>query len=219
MLKNIIIFLCGGVICSIPTYLITSKKKQAFAEEQISQMEEYYNNRLKELENKEEFFEEIKPPESYIVQKEEEVKKNEDNNVKEKALNRGKQEIQKIDYTQYYGDAVSEEEHDFDNCKIRNDEIKNGKDPYVINEHDFGSIPGSDIVSLIYYKNDGTFVYDTYDFDDGDIVDLDEVRSMLGDVVNESGFADNDEETIYIRNDRRNTDYEITKAFTSYEDN
>ena len=72
---------------------------------------------------------------------------------------------------------------------------------------------------MIYYKNDGTFVYDTYDFDDGDIVDLDEVRSMLGDVVNESGFADNDEETIYIRNDRRNTDYEITKAFTSYEDN
>jgi hypothetical protein len=66
--------------------------------------------------------------------------------------------------------------------------------------------------SLCYYISDDVLVEEMG-------AHQDEVNrfSCIGDILSTSGFDENDEEIIYVRNDVLMCDYEITKVYTPYE--
>lgn len=71
--------------------------------------------------------------------------------------------------------------------------------PYVIEPEEFGEMDDYEKILLTYYDGDGVLADDNYDrIDDPDVV--------VGDAIAE--FEDTD--VVYVRNDNRKIDYEIT---------
>lgn len=214
MIKYLLSFVLGGVVGGASTYLVYKKRirkeEQKRADDQIADMEMYYAKRVSQHDNDEE----IKAPEEYMNFNEVEVEdKQEQTSPKETSLDRATFKPNSVDYTSFYNSAdVSGEE--------ATKEINSSKGPIVVDDRDFGMEPGSRTQDLAYYK-DGTIVFDDtedMDIDEFNKLDLDEVRSMLGDTIVDSHFDENDEQTLTVWNSQRNTYYRITKVFDVYRD-
>jgi hypothetical protein len=101
---------------------------------------------------------------------------------------------QKIKETGYTGDDTIEEEGGSDM----------GDKPYVISPDEYGDADGYDCESLTYYA-DGVL---TDDWDHP----IEDVEAIVG-VESLEHFGDNegDEDSVFVRNDRYKTDYEILR--------
>lgn len=89
---------------------------------------------------------------------------------------------------------------------VEEDKKVNG--PYVITPQEFGEIDDYEMVTLIYY-NDG------YVTEDDRIVT--DVEDVIGyEALN--SFGEYEEDTVFVRNDERETDYEVLKDLRNYID-
>lgn len=84
--------------------------------------------------------------------------------------------------------------------------------PYVIPPDEFGDLEGYETFNLTYY-DDGVLAYD---IDDESIDDIDDVVGY--DAFNHFGEHDGPPDTVYIRNDARKCDYEISMSARAYAD-
>ncbi len=82
--------------------------------------------------------------------------------------------------------------------------INKAKAPKIIRADDFGEMPYLDKVELYYYREDGVLATENDEV-------IHDIQEVVGDCLRKYGFADNDESTLYVRNLRRGTDYEIIK--------
>lgn len=79
--------------------------------------------------------------------------------------------------------------------------------PYVISPEEFGNMDEHTCVSLSYYA-DGVLA------DDWDTVVLDPIEEVGPDV--ESHFGEYEEDTVFIRNEKRKVDYEICRDLRTF---
>lgn len=90
--------------------------------------------------------------------------------------------------------------------------IAEDKDPYEIEASDYElTCSQYDKIALNYYISDDILVND-----DLEIVDEGSERRLIGDMLVKSGFDSNEDDLIYIRNDKIMCDFEITKIFTVF---
>lgn len=102
------------------------------------------------------------------------------------------------------------EEDDISDAKEVDDEMKDNR-PYVIDPGDFGE-EGYHTVSLDYYA-DGVLAY----MDSGAVIKPEEVDEIVGrDSL--TRFGEYERDTVYVRNDKRKTDYEILANVDKYSD-
>ncbi len=96
--------------------------------------------------------------------------------------------------------------------KDHQDVLNEGRPPYVIDASDYElTCDYYSKISLHFYISDGIVTTD-----EDEIVDI---RSLLGDCIVSSGFSDNDDDILYVRNDITMADYEIEKLYMAYTEN
>lgn len=82
-------------------------------------------------------------------------------------------------------------------------------EPYVISPYDFGELDGYSEIELTYYADD------TLEDDEGNIItDVDELvgsKSLLT-------FGEYEDDSVFVRNERLKTDFQILKDYRTYED-
>lgn len=87
----------------------------------------------------------------------------------------------------------------------------NNDGPYIISPEEFDELDGYEAVSLTYY-NDGvlTNMWDSQ-------LDEDEIEEMVGkDFAEHFGEYEDDEDSVFIRNDELKADYEITRDYRDF---
>ena len=89
------------------------------------------------------------------------------------------------------------------------EEVDDMERPYVISYEDFGELDGYNIVSLMYF-NDGVLTDSQYE-------PIDDADSIIG-LESLEHFGDEEEDSVFVRNDKRKTDYEILKDERNYAD-
>lgn len=128
------------------------------------------------------------------------VEENEDYDAIERA--------RKLDLREY-ADQIRRQNYGQVEFDFEDEEVGNVDGPYVITPEEFGENDGYGIVSLYYYA-DGV-VADT----NNELVDY--VEDVVGlDFMNHYGEYEDD--SVFIRNDRLKTDYEILRCLESYSD-
>lgn len=227
LIKNILIFVAGGAAGGLGTYFAVKKKFEAKADKEIEEMRNYYDNRGKTYEELQALGR-IKEDVQQKIEKEEakqtEAPASYKAVPKEETLIRGRNvKPVTIDYTQFYKDDAfdpADGEHPaddiYDEGEILTREHEAAGEPYVIERADFGSEPHYVTQTLTYYTVDDLLALGE-DQNEDEIQDFDEIESMLGNTLAESGFMDDDSSMrIFVRNDKRCTDYEIVKVFGSF---
>lgn len=115
---------------------------------------------------------------------------------KENALKKDKKDyvefVKKTGYTNY--SDISSESNDIQ----------------VIKPDEYGENPDFDTVSLVHYA-DGVLTDDR-----GEIIPIDEYIDMVGNYAEH--FGEYEEDSVYIRNNKRQTDYEILADIKTYEE-
>ena len=95
--------------------------------------------------------------------------------------------------------------------KDHQDALKEGRAPYVIDASDYElTCSHYSKIDLHYYISDGVVTTD-----EDEIVDI---RSLLGNCIESSGFSDNGEDLLFVRNDITMADYEIEKLYMAFTD-
>lgn len=221
MVERILIFAAGGLAGSIGTYFAVKKKIEARADKEISEIRSYYDNRGKTYEELQELGR-IKEEDQAVTSDDTVPETYKATPNEEKLIRGSNMKYVPIDYTQFSKDDAfdpAKTEHpsdDHDNGEILTKEHANAGEPYIIERADFGSEPHYSTQMLCYYTVDDLIALGE-DQNEEEIQDFDEVESMLGNVLAESGFMDDDSALrIFVRNDRRCTDYEIVKVFGSF---
>lgn len=104
------------------------------------------------------------------------------------------------------------EQDNYDMYKLNEDHkkaIEENRPPYVIEVSDFElTCAHYPKVTLHYYIQDDIVLTD-----DDEVVN---VHDLLGDCIEESGFDQNEDDLLYVRNDRLGVDYEIEKLFSQF---
>lgn len=228
--KIIISFVIGLVTGGVATYYVTKKKIQeaadASVEEQVKDIRERYKEELKKTMNKN--------IDDAI---------NNDPNLKkvaeENGVNFGSDEAEEIpnpvrmdkkDISKEEARAFAEEwskTHDgpvYDDATIQRYEKYakaymsskyNGpenvieKEPYVISADRYGEYDSFSCINLTYYDGDWTLA------DSSDEI-IEDVEKVVGDALDHFGDDPNDPDTIFVRNERYMTDYEINRDERSY---
>ena len=81
--------------------------------------------------------------------------------------------------------------------------------PYVISPDDFGELDGYETTTLTYYA-DGVLEDDYYV-----VIDKEEVDAMVG-VDSFNHFGEHEADTVFVRNEKQKTDYEIQRDLRKY---
>lgn len=97
-----------------------------------------------------------------------------------------------------------EEAHESHEMKSVTEAINKAKAPKIIRASDYGEMPYLDKRTLYYYKEDGVLTTEEDEV-------IHDIWEIVGDCLRKYGFADNDEGTLYVRNLKRGSDYEIIK--------
>lgn len=194
MVKEALIFIAGGAIGSLITYMIISRKDFENKEKEISEIRSYYNNEFKSMILKEK---ELKNDE-----KDEKSAENEPNYVQE-VKNIVKKNLKPI-----ITDIRNSEngfENDMNEPKVKGSIVV---DKSLISATEFAEDEDYDKVTLYYFVEDDLFT----DIDYGIVnngVDL-VGRAMLDHV----GMYEDD--VLYVRNESLSADYEVIFQHNSY---
>ena len=127
------------------------------------------------------------------------------------------------DYTQFRHDDKDEEEaNNTLQGEILTEEKAEdrNKPPIIIDPNDMQSIPGYDAVDLYFYEGNRVLTL-ADDYGEERVKSLDEVRDLLGDILEKTGFVTSKfkrGECICVRNFRMTTDYMVTKIAGNYEE-
>ncbi len=116
------------------------------------------------------------------------------------------------------GDSEPSEEEDIEKIDKElngghREAIKEGKEPYVIDRSDYElTCSQYDKIDLVYYISDDVLC------EEG-VNGVEEVNryDLVGDLIAESGFDQNEDDELLVRNDKLSTDFDICKVYTAYE--
>ncbi|SFU32955.1 hypothetical protein [Butyrivibrio sp. INlla21] len=87
---------------------------------------------------------------------------------------------------------------------------EDGKPPYLIDKGDYDlTCDNYDKISLLYYLPDDIVVNEDNEIEGN-------VRTLIGNLIAETGFDQDEEEVMYVRNDILSSDFEIQKIFSEY---
>lgn len=193
VLTKTIIFAAGAAIGSAVTWKLLKTKYEEIANEEIRSVKETFSRRLETLESESKKMAAIgeKLTEGFkdgLKEGSEPVK-----NSVNKVVNNYEQLISNLGYK---GEEGEDEE-----MKIEK--------PYVIAPDEFGDMVEYDTVSLTYYE-DGVLT------DEMDEI-IEDVDSIVG-VESLTHFGEYEDDSVFVRNDRLKTDYEILLDLRKYSD-
>ncbi len=189
-LINVFAFAAGAAIGSVVTWKILKTKYRQTIEEEINKQVESVREAYTDAYST--VKSELKDLEKAVNETPEETPEN----------------IHNIDIRQYRSLLTDEEYNDY---------TKGGAEmtrkPYVIPPEEYGEKLGYDMVSLQYYA-DGVLVDDAYNK-----YEAHEIEMLVG-LKSLEHFGDNekDPDVVYVRNEDRETDYEILAVEDHYED-
>ena len=171
-LSNVIIFAAGAAIGTGVTYVLTKKKYERIAQEEITDIRKMYQDRMDNLREAEET-----------------VRENLD--ALQKASDSARECLSKIDK------------------KV--EQVDEKKRPTLIDYSEFGEDENYEKVTLMFYRDKVLATDDT-----------DEIIENVDEIVGEENLKafDNayEEDAIYIRNDERQTYYEILESLNDYDE-
>lgn len=105
-----------------------------------------------------------------------------------------------------------DEQLDFEDYKLHGesrDAIESDRAPYEIDKSDYDlTCANYEKMTLSYYQFDEVLADDTEEVLDS--------RRLIGSVLEDSGFTDDDRDVLYVRNDKIMADFEITKMYSSF---
>lgn len=215
-------FLFGGVVGAGVGVTIYKNKTEKRLNEQLQLLYEKYKSNVDDTEDEPE----VDPSEFLEVTEEPKDYKSE-HTMPEQSLVRDSREVlsqrtgETHDYTQHFkgGNAVNDDNYD-ENYALgqqATEEALNAKPPYVVDEITFDEDTRlSEFHANFYIGNQTLTIGDEHT--EEEVFDFDDVRHMLGDVLQETGFADDDNDVLYVFNERMGTKYRIDKMFSAYVD-
>lgn len=86
----------------------------------------------------------------------------------------------------------------------------NSTEPYVISVEEFNEEVDNEKISLVYYVADQTLC------NERDEIIADVIRTLGPDALDNFGVGSDDDEIVYIRNDREGLDFEVVRNMSSY---
>lgn len=187
-MKNVIMFALGAATGSLITWKLVEKKYKDLADEEIASVVERFKNREKEeMEQHTEIVREFLEDE-FVP---------EDQNGNEEL----QEEVEKLGY--FYSD----EGVTLDKYTVKVDNGEEFVAPYIISPQEYGEKDDWDIKSWEYYS-DGVLVDET-----GEIV------GNPGDIIGNAleHFGDYDDDSVYVRNENIECDYEILKLEKNFD--
>ena len=204
MKKFILGFFLGSLGTGIPTYFITKKIVEDQCQKDINEMKEYYKKKHEE------------DGTGDISDKEKEAIKNHVNKVPDKPIPKEYKNIVKS-YASDSGDrekdAPDEYYEDGEDPAEKETPPEDKPDIEIISIDEYGENPLYEKNCLMYYVNDMTLAYE-----DGQLVD--DEKYLIGDALDTDGWRNNDDDdkSLYVRNNRIQEDFEIAKCFGAYGD-
>ena len=204
ILRDCLIFVLGGLVGSVSTYVVTKKKCQKHEDEALAEMDEYYRSKTELNEEFDKLKQEFREVVSFEQKPEPETKEG----PAEKSLVRGEAEY--VDYTSYYESDSPKEDEDYYKEAAKKPKSKG---PKLIKREEFGQ-DRQEECHLIFYQGDGVLTLD--EENEEALNDFNEIEDMIGGAITKYGFDKNNEEVIYVRNKERGCDYEIRKKFCCY---
>lgn len=216
--KSAIIFVLGGAVGGLAAYFLLKKpleedykKKKDEFDVSIASMDAYISKLRgqKEAENI--------AIEAGYTEKPVENEENEDEIVVKSANFYPK----KTDYAAIYKQKIAsehpqdddpEEENRINSSRKINEIANSGARPEAITEEMFnlGHSDFEDSITLNYYIRD-----DILANEDDEIIP--KRSALVGNLIEETGFNDNDEDALYVRNYSQRRDYEIDKIYEPYD--
>lgn len=203
-LLNVILFTTGAVIGSLVTWKVVKTKYDCIAQEEINSVKEEYASLMQKMKEK------LKESAIYEDSNDSDSYKDESDEFDEF------DEFDESEMTKYHNiikkyNGISDDENDEEGGNRDSDDGEapyiNG--PYVISPDEFSSSPpGYDAQPLDYYA-DGILA-------DGWGVELD-IEETIGEEALDH-FGEYADDTVYVRNERNEIDYEVTKDPRTYEE-
>lgn len=241
--KSILIFMSGAAVGATSMYFGVKKYFEAKADLEITQVRQVYEDRVNEIEpHKSSIDGDIKGPEK-IELKETVNRLNNKPDLTDytKYFNSNGQKMdgvsevlrdakEEADATGLSEEELAEREHPEDDEPYTDEEdrnqtidaidyqlngasreaIENDKEPYEIDPSDYElTCSNYEKQALLWYQFDEVLA----DEDEEEVAD---VCRLIGNVLETSGFTDNDVDAIYVRNDKTMVDYEITKIYEAF---
>ena len=182
------IFLTGIAVGAAISWKYAETKYKKIAEEEIESVKETFENRLKNVKRLEDVA-------KSVIDVSEKEKQQKEVDLKE------------------YTDIIKHEEYvQTDQADISKD-VKEGKimadRPYIISPEEFGENPYYDTISLTYYSDKV--------LTDEDDIEIEDVDGLIGeDSLNH--FGEYEDDSVFVRNDELQTDYEILLDERAYYD-
>lgn len=196
-LSKIFIFATGAAVGSVVTWKVLKTKYEQIAQEEIDSVKEVFSKRIddaKDIFKKTEYAEST--PTGNIVSEQDELYTvtQEKPDIREYAA-----KLQERGYFNYSDKSGS----------AKKEEASNVDAPYVITPEEFGENEEYDTVSLTYYA---------------DKILTDDQNNLIEDVEDVVGndslthFGEYEDDSVFVRNDRYKTDYEILLDTRNYRD-
>jgi hypothetical protein len=192
---NVLVFAVGAAIGSAVTYMVMKPKYEKLIQEEVDTFKKDFIECMTDMQAASE----------------------------EESEDEDEERPRQIDWDELE-DLDEEEEEDFDPDaeelkeyaeivkQYSNEEggaVKVAKNPYVISPFDFGELDGYRQISLCYYA-DGVLE----DEDQEIVTDVDE---LIG-VGSLNTFGEYEDDSVFVRNERLRTDFEILKDYRTYEE-
>jgi len=241
--KNILIFMSGAAVGAVSTYFGVKKYFETKADLEITQVRQVYEDRVNEVEDHKSSIDgDIKGPEK-IELKETVNRLNNKPDLTDytKYFNGNGQKMdgvseilrdakEEADATGLSEEEMAEREGPQDDEPYTDEEdrdqtidaidyqlngasrkaIENDKEPYEIDPSDYElTCSNYEKQALLWYQFDEVLA----DEDEEEVADT---YRLIGNVLETSGFTDNDVDAIYVRNDKTMVDYEITKIYEAF---
>ena len=242
-IKNILIFMSGAAIGATGMYFGIKKVFETKADLEIAQVRQVYEDRVNEVEeHKSSIDGELSGPEKIELKETVNRLNNKPDltdytkyfngsgqkmdgvseilrDAKEEADATGLSEEELAERERPQDDEPYTDEEDRDQTLEFEDHQLNGaskeaiisdKEPYEIDPSDYElTCANYEKQALLWYQFDEVLA----DEDEEEVAD---VYRLIGNVLETSGFTDNDVDAIYIRNDKTMVDYEITKIYEAF---
>lgn len=245
--RNVIIFLSGVAVGGVSTFFAVKKYFEDAFDKEVASMKNAYEDRLDELEdNKSSLEGELEGPETiptetdslteeekahkeliYKLNNKPDIKdytkffkaKGETLNGVSETLRDAKEEVDKAeaespsDDKPYTDEEDEEEQLEYEDYLLNGEHkkaLEENRKPYAIDPSDYDlTCRNYDKIELLYYVSDDILSNDTGE-------ELNPYETV-GDVIITSGFDNNEDDSLFVRNDKLMCDYMVTKMYVPFE--
>lgn len=206
-MKKLIYLVIGAAVGFASGYFVGKKLEEKRSEKELNDLSAYYDSSKRYIRNETNAADQKEETEDKKERPKPESRKDVTRKIRESRAEKV------IDYTAYYGDETDGEYDDSPEmaANMFHDENRN-RPPELISmdEYNNGSVPYHfDSQILFYYAFDETVT-------DEDECMIDEPGHLLGRVMEESGFIEDDTMQIYVINYQTDCVYEVNKILASY---